>query len=507
MLPGMQTRSSELLIKIHLIRYLIALVLVIAPLFRAGVTPFSALFLQLLAIGILTLAIWKPREIALSRFEIILLLALPATVLFYLIPLPVAWIDALPGRALYARVDIQLPLDLADTWQPLTINTNSTLGAGLTLLVPIAVYVGCRRLESVDLLWIAHLLLAVAAAEAVLGLIQFGMGKAGHMFLVVSGGHTNSAIGTYANRNHLAGLLYAVLPLCLALLFASLRREPSAIQRLDWYRRAEFLGSRHGSKAILYFGLSLLLLLGIVFTRSRMGIMLAIVGLVLTTLLMARKLGGRTAFGFSGTFIVLTLGLGIAIGMAPVLERFSLDVGADGRVPIFSATLKGIEQYLPLGTGPGTFTDAIRQFQPIEMGHKYINRAHNDYLEWTSDAGLIAPLLIALAFFLYLIQWRCIYGYGARSRYNFLRVGAGIGLLLVALHELVDYNLYIPANQVVFSLLAAFFFMPQSQVGYASTSRSPHHHRCTTELGTVTGSISEMPVDCPDQSENPFKDC
>ena len=43
-----------------------------------------------------------------------------------------------------------------------------------------------------------------------------------------------------------------------------------------------------------------------------------------------------------------------------------------------------------------------------------------------------------------------------------MRISAGIGLLLMGLHGLVDFNLHIPANAVFFAFLAGIFFHPGS---------------------------------------------
>ncbi len=512
------TRRDQAGRKEHSTRWLLgllALLLVIAPLFRAGLLPLASMALQLLALGILVAALWSARAPQLSPLEIALLAALPASVILYLIPLPAAWIDALPGRALYASATGLLTDGGASGWKPLSLNPTATLNAGLGLLVPLAVFIGCRRLDAGSLLRLTHLLLGIAAAEALLGLIQFGTVQNGQMLFAVSGGHTDSAIGTYANRNHLSGLLEMTLPLALALLFSSLDTEPASRTHGPWRRRAAaFLRSGRSMQVILYASTALMLLLGVIFSRSRMGIGMTMLGLVLGTLLFAPRIGGRNAFGVTGTIVALVLGLGLAIGMTPVLSRFSVEsVTEDGRGMIFTATLTGIGERLPLGTGPGTIPDAMRAFAPVELGSKFFNHAHNDYLEWTSDVGLIAPALIALALLLYLRQWTHVYSRAPWTRARFLQAGAGIGLLLLALHELVDYNLATPANQAVFALLAGIFFMPAGKLDGAGDQRhrarnlSPNRQH-TDRLANTAPDEADLDRASPpaDQIENPFKD-
>jgi len=76
------------------------LLVIVAPLFRAGNTPLALLALQWLAITLLTLSFWSPKDLRLSGLEIGLLLLLLLTPLLYLVPLPAPLVDSLPGREL-----------------------------------------------------------------------------------------------------------------------------------------------------------------------------------------------------------------------------------------------------------------------------------------------------------------------------------------------------------------------------------------------------------------------
>lgn len=148
-----------------------------------------------------------------------------------------------------------------------------------------------------------------------------------------------------------------------------------------------------------------------------------------------------------------------------MLDRFSVDaLGDEGRWPLFALAVQGIKQFLPFGTGPATFPDVFAAFQTLEFGNKFVNRAHNDYLEWSFDLGILGFALIALVVFLYLRQLARLRTPEVWTRSRFLQVAAGISLLLLAIHEFVDYNLYTPANQVVFALLAGIFLDRKSVV-------------------------------------------
>jgi O-antigen ligase len=123
-------------------------------------------------------------------------------------------------------------------------------------------------------------------------------------------------------------------------------------------------------------------------------------------------------------------------------------------------------------------------------------------MEWVSDAGVIAAILIAIAIGLYLFQWTRVYTRGNWSQARFVQVASGISLLLIALHELVDYNLAIPANQAIVAFIAGIFFMPPARLD-AATSRSRKVRR-TPKLDTAKSVESPTTSQPAEQITNPF---
>lgn len=478
------------------------LLVFLAPLFRGGNTPLASLALQWLAIALLTLSVWSPKDIRLSALEIGLLLLILLAPLLYLAPLPAAFVDSLPGRELYVSAEALLSSDTARTWKPISLTPQATQALITSLLVPIAVFIAVRQLDARILQGLVQMFIALAVFQAVLGLVQYGAGQSGTVILTVDGGNRGSAVGTYANRNHLAGLLAMTLPIALALFYYSVGRKEDLAVSGTWRRRAAFLGSKHGNAAILYGAAVLILLVALVFTRSRMGIAMGMLGLVLTTLVFARRIGGSNVFGLTGTIIATVLGFGAAIGLAPVLDRFSVaGTIEDARGELFAATLRLIGDFFPFGSGPATFPNVFPRVQPAEFGAWFINRAHNDYLEWILEGGVIAVVIIALGAVLYIRQCTRVYVRGEWSRMRFLQAGAGVGLLALMLHELVDYNLAIPANQVFFALLAGLFLMPPDQVKAGSERQ---RIRRTPKLESEPTPVLQGLAPPPDQIDNPF---
>lgn len=456
------------------LQWLIGVMLVIAPLFRSGRPALAVLALELLALGLIILVLWRPRPRLLSPWELVAVALLLGIPLLHLIPLPAGLAGWLPGRAPYAEAQALLGEGLPAAPLRLSVYPFETESALLLLLLPVALVLGVRSLDERRIAPLIHLLLGMGAAQALLGLLQYGAGKGSPAFFGMTLPDVTRAMGTYTNPDHLAGLLEMLLPLALALTFYSVGRGRDQ-GRVGWRRRVAFFGSLRGHTALVYGTLALLLLLGAVYTRSRAGIALSMLGLLLSTLVFARRLGGGNLYGTTGTLIALALGIGIAIGLAPILDRFSVGgTVEDARWAIYAATLDGIGTFFPLGTGPGTFPDAFPAFQPPELGRWFVNHAHNDYLEWLFEGGLAAALLIGLLAVLYARQWLRVWAGDPWGRFRFIQVGAGIGILMLLLHAFVDFNLHTPANIVYFAFLFGVFLAPPSVDTEPATRRTRH---------------------------------
>jgi O-antigen ligase len=483
---------------------LLALML-FTPIFRAGATPLASLLSQLLAVALLAVTLWSPHRVTISAAQAVtaaLFLLLPAV---YLMPLPQALADALPGRDLYQAAMTHLPALPEPVTPTLALYPGAATAAVLSLLLPVGVFVGVRVLKPAQIEVLLLLVIGIAALQALAGLVQFGIAESGGTPLTVAGAHRLSGVGTYANRNHLAGLIEMALPLSMALLFYALSKlnVGDGLAR-SLKRRAVALGSRPGHAAILHGAVALLLIVGAVFTRSRTGIALTILGILLATLLFSRQIGKKSALGPAGVILALAVASGISIGLAPVLDRFSVsDLDDDARWQIFDQTLLGAGGMLPFGFGPGAFPFAFPSFQSLELGWAFINRAHNDYLEWFFDLGVLGVLLVVLIVVLFALQWRRVLIGSAGGRISYLQIGCGIGVFLLGLHELVDYNLFIPANQAVFALLLSVFLYPPERLA-ATAKGARRRQRNTPDLvpQQPPKPISMAPPQ--DQIENPF---
>lgn len=445
--------------------YALSALLIFVPLFWGGIEPLPLLAAELAALALLAgQACWAPTSFgrSLSRLAQIFLVALALLPLSQLLPVPLALWSDLPGRSFYADALRQAGVGGPGfEWRAISLLPSTTESAGLGLLPPLAVFVVAVGLRGQLLLKLVPVFLGIAVGEALLGLIQYGDGP-GSRFRLGNDLMGDSAMGTYINRNHLAGLLEMALPLALGQLAATVGQSPRqhiGRRQRNWRRWLARLSAARFNRAMLFGAMALAILLGLIFTRSRAGVLMAMLGIVLCTLLFSNRLGGRNAHGLLGTVTAVGIGLASLIGLVPILDRFTLqDPLTDGRWLIFDATAQAAGQFFPLGSGAGTFEAVMRRFHPANLPGVTVNHAHNDYLEWFLEGGLGAVLLFAAWLVFYLRQWGRVWTHGAWAPFRFAQVSAGIALLLLMLHSLVDFNLRIPANAVFAAFLAAVFF-------------------------------------------------
>ncbi len=476
--------------------WLLAFMLLLSPLYLSSKPPLAVMALELLSLlGLLVLGWGGSNDMhSLHTYERWVLWALLLVPALYLTPFPAGVRLLLPGQGDYYAA---LQAVGADGWVSVSLDTASTLKALAYLLIPVVVFALTRALRARALRKLVGLFLFVAAIQAGIGLIQFGVAADAQSFWHFGEPPGHNARGTWSSRNNFAGFLNIALMVAIAFFMATLGRHKQQMGDESFRDRLVYWSTWQGHRAFVYGFMVLLLLTAIVFTRSRMGIMTSMLGVLLATVFFARRIGGDNAYGLTGTILAGVLGVGTTIGLGPVLARFSqADPLADGRSYIFEGAFQGIGHFFPLGSGPGTFVEVFPRFQAWEMATLTINRAHNSYLEWLFTMGMPAAVLIAVLLFLYARQW---FRLGDTwSEFRFVQTGAGLGCLLTLVHELVDYNLFVPANVVVFAFMAGLFFHPhrdQPTVKARAKSASP-----------VDAMRARVVLPVVDSADNPFSE-
>ena len=330
----------------------------------------------------------------------------------------------------------------------------------------------------------------------------------------LEGDGVSAAHGTYPNSDHLAGLLEMALPVALGLLIANIQiggTQARSSRKTPFRQRLSRLFSSgiRFNRVAIYAAAGFAILLGLTFSHSRTGVSLAMLGILVSSLIFGRWVGGQRSSRLITAFTVIGVALALEIGLSSVLSRFTgKGMTDDLRWSIFAGTIQGIREFFPIGSGFGTYPAVFRRFQPGNIP-EFVNHAHNDYLEWLFEGGLLAGILMIVFLVLYLLRWRKIW---PREEYcppyGFMRISAGIGLLMMGLHGLVDFNLHIPANAVFFAFLAGVFF---HQATPAQAGQPPRSPKLRQEPAT-TPAPAPKPVTLPEPPapaadiRNPFAD-
>jgi O-antigen ligase len=242
--------------------------------------------------------------------------------------------------------------------------------------------------------------------------------------------------GPYVNRNHFAGLMELVIPVALVpLVMGKVRRE-------RWFLVGLF---------------AMLPTVALFLSASRGGIVSFGVELAALVLLMVlQRTAGRHAL--AGGVVLLVAVLMVSwLGVRQVLERFSslqtLEVSAGKRASMRSDTWTIFLEHPWTGTGLGTLQTVYPRYETLYDG-KIVNHTHNDYLEALAETGLLGGLCCAWFLGVLLVESmrRSVpWNHSFAATLHLAGLAGCTGFLV---HSLVDFNLHIPANAILFFLMA-----------------------------------------------------
>ena len=135
------------------------------------------------------------------------------------------------------------------------------------------------------------------------------------------------------------------------------------------------------------------------------------------------------------------------------------------RALVWADTLSMIRDFPVWGSGLGAWPELFPRYQRPLWPAPFFREAHNDYLELLAETGLVGFGLLAW-FFLHTgsLLWRGL----KNMRRDLVPILAALltALGIMAFHEIFDFNLQIPANAFLFTLLLG--------IALRLTARNPH---------------------------------
>jgi hypothetical protein len=419
------------------------------------------LLLQLAALPLIGWSLWQlvqPGAAPLSRSiraVLALLALLVAVALVQLIPLPPAIWTALPGRGPvvegYRLLGVPLP------WLPLTLAPAGARASLLWLLPAIACLLATVIPGAFRGRGIAWAIVAVTCASVAIGALQLIGGDSAYLYAITNRG---VAVGFFANANHNSTLLLVCIPFLAALQSTLLKRSTSprsasAIRLLVGAGYAVVLVGllTNGSLAGLGLGVPVVMVTWLSFGRQRPALRRG--------LLIATGLLSAAAIAF------------IAISPSNNLFGAQHDNVALSRQTSFALTLRAAADYLPVGSGIGSFLSVYRTQEPLStVSATYMNHAHSDWIELLLETGFAGPLLAAA----FLAWWglRVRATLQAEEREPFAQAAA-IATAAIMLHSIVDYPLRTAALSAVFAVCVGLLSGARPHVRRSRTLPSTRH--------------------------------
>jgi len=448
---------------------LIALI-VFSPLPQGSVLEWAVLAIQLAALGLAAAWVMRTPKPAVNPFLLKalkwprrLFLGFWVVVLVQVIPLPKFLVKVIsPGT--YSFLSTYSPEFGRSSTVTLSLAPGQTLRQALLwltyFLVGLIIIRNINRFAQIQKLLTAIVLVGVF--EALFGLFELSSGSPS-LLLYSKTLHLDSVTGTFVNRNHLAGYLEMVLPLAIGLILSRIGifafRDPKA--RRNWRQVLPQLGGRSLAVNLLLCLAVLVMAAGLVKSQSRSGVFLMFFSFLLFAEIIIfhfseAKERQRLSRNFINISFFIVLGFSLYIGLGTIVNRFAADdtLFRGGRTIFWGNVTSMIGDYPLLGTGLGTFASVYPLYDKSGFEMRLVH-AHNDYLEAFSEVGLLGGALLLAGIIFLMVKVFLAWRSRRSTEIKGLALGGFVSLVVILSHSLTDFNMHIPANALLFTIILA----------------------------------------------------
>jgi O-antigen ligase len=409
--------------------------------------------LQLAGIAIIAWAAASDSPEAMPRrAKALLLLAVAAiaVVALQLVPLPASlWaqgnrMSIAEGYRLLGQPAPSLPLSLTPA---------ASMSTLLCIIPPLALFCAMVRLRAYRATWLAAALAAGTVLGIMLGALQVASSGGGSLWYLYPETNIGAGVGFFANANHMATLLIVTLPF-LAAIGASGRSRSK---------------QRDSALLSLVAAAGLLVVVGIVLNRSLAGYLLLLPVLVASALVLVPR-GSRLRGWLAISVVLLVIA---AIGALSSSSIGGTRIGQDAPVSVHSRTQilkttgKAMADYMPFGSGLGSFVNIYRLYEnPDAVTAEYVVHAHNDYAEIALELGIPGIVLMVV----FLVWWfREIWSVWRRGERGAFAKAASIASAAILLHSIVDFPLRTAAISACFAMCLALLADRRTQPPHQET--------------------------------------
>ncbi|MEO7634713.1 MAG: O-antigen ligase family protein [Sphingomicrobium sp.] len=399
------------------------------------------MILQLVGVGLIAWsALARPGEpLGNSARQLIWLgLAAIALVALQLVPVPFSLWERLGGRTLLAAD--YATLGLAPALLPASLAPYRSLATLFSWIPPIALFCAMVRLEAYRASWMCAAVVAGTGAGIVLGALQVASpADATSSWYLFADSSFGSAIGFFANANHMADQLVITLPF-LAALAAAARGSDQQL---------------YTTVVASVAAAAIVVIVGIILNGSLAGYLLLLPALAGAGLILLPPRSPLRVWAAGAAGLLLLAAVAGIATTAVGSNRLSAEAATSvqSRAEMVAVGAQAVRDFMPLGAGLGTFPDAYHLYEdPASVAGTYVSHAHNDYIEVAADLGIGGIALIA-AFFVWwaVATWRAWRAFGSQPYAR----AASVATAIILVHSLVDYPLRTAAIAACFAMGAA----------------------------------------------------
>lgn len=362
-----------------------------------------------------------PGQLKLLLFTLLGLICYGA---FQAVPLPSAALKLLSPVSFYLQSFYSIG---NNSTMPISFNTSQTISEVIRLAAFLTVFAisAASFTNSENLQRTLKILSIFGFTLAIFAIVQKATWHTGiYWFRELTLG--GSPFGPFVNRNHFAGLMGMLIPLGLGLALTRRSKE----------------------KQVLFGFITVIMAVSLFFSLSRGGIVSFFSGMAFFSLLMIPSDSRAKKIWLIGFFVAVVLCYVIYLGIDPIVKRFyETDITREERLIVWSATWNGIKNFWLTGSGLGSFINIFPLYAPSISGGIY-DHAHNDYLEFFLETGLIGTIfmLIFTALMIYAVLINKLQGEN-----NVFRAAALSAVFTMLVHSIFDFNLHILSNMLMFA--------------------------------------------------------
>ncbi len=424
---------------------LVIFLVVFSCLFYGSVTILPVIIIEtVIGIAILLWLIDMCRKGRLSFLKTGLFLPLVlflGLVLFQLVPLPIDLIRIVSGHTAHLYEGFN-PSGVSRAFATLSIYANISILELFKLLAYIGIFfLVINKIETKKQFeGIINAIVFLGVFISIFGIIQKYTYKSRVYWFDVPGSAV-APFGPFVNRNNFSGYINMIIPLSLGC----------------------FLANKSWLKKTVY-GFSIwLMVLALFMSSSRAGMLIYILVLLfmfsLSQLKQSLRVNTRTLLIYVALVFFLSI---FYIDLKEVFRRFA-NLFDNNTLIVFGHgyswwDILRIWRDSPLfGTGLGTFGSISSMYKttPAQVLFSY---AHNDYLQLLSEVGLMGLACLSLFFISYFRKLIKIWLKRHNSYVVSLVLGGMASVFAMLAYSLLDFNLQIPANAILFFVIMALTY-------------------------------------------------